>query len=266
MAEFQSWEEYDIFAHFIKYKARHVLDERSKRFLQVVLETSKERIKVLPPQSQLWRAQLGHDWRTKQVPTFMQKDMGGVTEYQVPHPFGVQRMMPLLDRAAEGRVNPKGIPCIYFSMDKGTAMSEVRPWIGSYLSVAQFTTVKALQLVDFSGDDPSFTLNYYTGCEEPTAEKRERSVWGDMNFAFSEPVTRSDDVADYAPTQVLAEAFRDGGYDGIIYESRLGEGGKNVAVFSVVDCAECVSRSLYRVDEIRFEFTSVPNEGDSTSG
>ena len=195
----------------------------------------------------------------------MQVDLGGVTEYQTPHPFGFQRMLPLLDRATEGRVNPKGIPCIYFSLGKETAMSEVRPWIGSYISVAQFETVRELQLVDCSADDPWSAINYHTGCEEPTAEKRESSVWGHMNLAFSEPVTRSDDLADYAPTQVLAEAFRDCGYDGITYESRLGEGGKNVALFKL-DCARLVSRRLYRVDEMKFEFTPISAEVDSQEG
>jgi hypothetical protein len=261
MGEFQSWEEYNLFAHFIKFKARHVLDERSKRFLQVVVETSGKRRRTLPQQTELWRAQIGHDWRTEQVPSFMQADVGGATEYRTPHPFGGQRMLPLLDRATEGRVNPKGIPCVYFSMGKETAMSEVRPWIGSYVSVAQFETLRALRLVDFSGDDPWFGINYHTGCQEPTAEKRESSVWGHMNLAFSEPITRSDDIADYAPTQVLAEVFRDSGYDGIIYESRLGEGGKNVALFRL-DFAGLVSRRLYRVDEMKFEFTPVSAEID----
>ena len=63
MGEFQSWQEYDIFAHFVKYKARHVFDERSKRFLEVVAKTSGKRKRTLPQHSQLWRAQIGHDWR-----------------------------------------------------------------------------------------------------------------------------------------------------------------------------------------------------------
>ena len=265
MAEFQSWNEYHIFADFVKHKARYVLDERSKRFLQVVLETSEKRKMLLPGKSTLWRAQLAHDLRTVLVPPLMQAAFGGVTEYLAPHPCSGHRMLPFLDRATEGRVNPKGIPCMYFAMDGRTAMSEVRPWMGSYISVAQLTTFKALQLVDCAADELGHSVNYYSACMEPSADERERCVWEHMNVAFSEPVTRSDDVADYAPTQVLAETFRDGGYDGIVYESRLGEGGKNVATFGL-DYAELVSCSLYQVDEIRFEFKPACTEGHPKAG
>ena len=59
-------------------------------------------------------------------------------------------MMPLPDRANEGRVNPKGIPCLYFSSDRDTAMTETRPWIGSLVSVAQFVMLRELTVVDWS--------------------------------------------------------------------------------------------------------------------
>jgi hypothetical protein len=192
MAEFQSCNEYRIFADFVKHKARYVLDERSKRFLQVVLDTSEKRKMLLPQRSQLWRAQLTHDLRTVLVPPFMQEDLRGVTEYLAPHPCSGQRMLPFLDRATEGRVNPKGIPCMYFAMDGKTSMSEVRPQIANYVSVAEFTTVKALQLVDCSSDELQHSVNYYAASMEPSADERECCVWEHMNVAFSDPVTRSD--------------------------------------------------------------------------
>ena len=249
MGEFQSWNEYGIFADFVKRKSRYVLDERSKEFLRVVQETSEKRQTNLPDGSLLWRAQLGHDWCTKAVPGFMQEDLGGLTEYPAPHPYVEQRMRPLVDRALEGRVNAKGIPCMYLAFDDKTAMSEVRPWIGSFVSLAQFTTSKNLNLVD-STIDWGYCTNYYTGCDEPDPAKREESVWSQINYAFSEPVTRSDGVAD---------VIRNAGYDGVIYESRLGEDGKNVAVFGL-DCATFVSCALHRVDEVRFEFTPITKD------
>ena len=47
-------------------------------------------------------------------------------------------MKPLGGRATDGRANPRGIPCLYLATTKETAMSEVRPWIGSYVSAGQF--------------------------------------------------------------------------------------------------------------------------------
>ena len=54
---------------------------------------------------------------------------------------------------------------------------------------------------------------------EPSATEREEVVWGSINRAFSRPVDPSDNEADYAATQVLADYFRGAGYDGIKYRS-----------------------------------------------
>ena len=54
-------------------------------------------------------------------------------------------------------------------------------------------------------------------------EVKEKAVWVEIDCAFSHPTTLSDDAADYVPTQILAELFRDTGYDGIVYRSHFGE-------------------------------------------
>lgn len=110
-------------------------------------------------------------------------------------------------------------------------MTEVRPWIGSYVSVAQFIVLNDLSLVDCASDTRLPTI-YPIGSSEPDKDKREKDVWWFVNQAFVEPVTRADDSADYAPTQILAEVFRKEGFDGIRYGSKLGNG-MSVAVFDV---------------------------------
>jgi RES domain-containing protein len=163
-------------------------------------------------------------------------------------------MKPLPDRASEGRVNPKGIPCLYCSTDKKTAMTETRPWIGSYVTVAQFEVLKDLRLVDCTADLPAtrlMDLSY-----ESNRDKWEEYVWGCINRAFSEPVARNDDVADYAPTQVLAEGFRSVDYDGIQYGSILGEG-KSVALFDLT-AAKPIDCDLYLVEDINLTYSWVP--------
>src|SRR5712691_7918522 len=47
---------------------------------------------------------------------------------------------------------------------------------------------------------------YFDG--EPSPAKRVEAVWSHIARAFREPVTRDDDVASYAATQVIAEIFR----------------------------------------------------------
>jgi hypothetical protein len=82
-------------------------------------------------------------------------------------------------------------------------------------------------------------------------------VWAHINRAFSEPVSRTDDVAEYAPTQVLAEAFRSAGYDGIAYGSKLGKG-ITVAIFDLA-AAELANCHLYRVEGVNFTFSMAAN-------
>ena len=89
-------------------------------------------------------------------------------------------------------------------------------------------------------------------------------VWIDIDNAFSRPVMRCDDTADYVPTQILAELFCDKGYDGLVYRSQFGESGYNIGLFDV-GAAEAVSGKPYRVTGIDMNYEEFGN-GWSTKG
>ena len=63
------------------------------------------------------------------------------------------------------------------------------------------------------------------GLPEDLVEKggmsQEAIVWLMINWTFSAPATRSDDTAEYAPTQILAEAFRQDGADGLLTDAEI---------------------------------------------
>ncbi|HYM37934.1 MAG TPA: RES family NAD+ phosphorylase [Nitrospiraceae bacterium] len=248
MSEFESQDSYRNFEQSVKRKARYVFEEKVNKFLQTVLETSDHRKRKLPKDRFLWRAQQGEHWAT------VYYDDEEASEDLQPLP--PERMKPLTTSAREGRANPKGIPCLYLATDKETAMAEVRPWISSPISVSQFKTMKDLVLVDCSVEHAAgpFAHIYF---KEPPPPEREKAVWAAIDYAFSEPVTPDDSTADYAPTQILAEAFRGYGYDGIIYKSLLGKG-FNVALFDL-NAAELVNGFLYRVKSIDFHFDEAAN-------
>jgi len=246
MAEFDSWNSYWIFAQSVKHKARYVFEDKVDKFLRTVLATSKGRKTVLPSGRFLWRAQQGDHWETVCVDG---------EEFENQGPLPAARMKPLPHSAREGRVNPKGIPCLYLATDKETAMAEVRPWIGSYISVGQFKTLKDLVLVDCSVEHASRLQHIYL--QEPDPATRERAVWAHIDQAFSEPVNPDESSADYAPTQILAEAFRSNGYDGLVYKSLLGKG-FNVALFDI-DSADIVNCFLYQVKSLSFQFIEAAN-------
>ena len=163
MNEFKSWNSYRNFANRVRRKTRYIRTPEDDDFLREVLRTSQNRIQELPADTGLWRAQLGHDWRP-----FCQD---GQYIDDLPTAYPPERMKPLPGRATEGRANPKGIPVLYLSTHRKTAMSEVRPWLGSLLSCAHFRTTRTLKIVDFSVHRRSRFVLYFS---EPDASKRGR--------------------------------------------------------------------------------------------
>lgn len=245
MTEFTSYRDFQNFQQHVLRESRYVLDDFARSFLDIVLATSAGRRQEFPEGRIFWRAQEGHGWDSIQ-----QDD----DEFEVPGPHSQDRMRPRSHVATEGRANPKGIPCLYLATDEETAMAEVRPSVGSYVSVGQFKTFRPLTLFDCSvGHDSRFTFFF----EEPDGEERERAVWNDIDRAFSEPVTVGDSTADYAPTQIISEIFKREGYDGVVYKSNLGSG-LNLALFDL-NAADIINCFLYRVKSVVFEFDQAAN-------
>ena len=167
-----------------------------------------------------------------------------------PAPFAKARMKPLVDSAHEGRANPKGLPVLYAATEKGTAMAEVGPSVGSYITVGRFEVTADLTVVDFSGEDAS-SLRFYP--TEPDAPQREKVIWAQVGRSFSMPVSNEPTTAEYVPTQVIAEAFRAEHLDGIIYKSSFGSG-LNVALFDFA-VVKLTARYLHEVADVKFRFS-----------
>ena len=124
---FKSWHSYGDFSREVTHGNRYIYSDDVKDFLSNVSETSTARVTPVKLGSILWRAQLGSDWQP------VVQDGEEVADEPVP--FSPQRMKPVPYEALEGRVNPKGIPCLYLATTKDTALAEVRPWLDSNISV-----------------------------------------------------------------------------------------------------------------------------------
>lgn len=227
----------------VSQRRRYLRSAAGDHFLAAVAETCRSRVETFAEGHEFWRAQVGHEWST---------DADG-RRISGPHPEA--RMRPLHDRAYEGRVNPKGIPCLYLATSREVAMSEVRPWLGSVVSVARFALGRTVRVVDCS---------HYHGAEAPAEDLPDpqgidASVWAHIDFAFSRPVTRSDNTAEYAATQIIAEVFRSEGFDGVIYKSAFAEQGYNIALFDL-DAALQTESYLYQVQKAAFEFRELTLE------
>jgi hypothetical protein len=248
-AQFKSSEDYRNFDHAVRRKLRYVRGVAHDEFLQAVLETGVRRQLSLTNNTYLegvWRAQLGNCWRE------VEKD-GKVQ--RVPYPYPKSRMKPIPEKVSDGRANPKGITCLYISTDYNTAVLEVRPLIGSYVTIAKMEITRSLKIVDFTSSRANFNDTWSV---EPL-DKIEKAVWSDINDAFSKPVERSDDSLDYISTQILSELFKSNGLDGVAYKSSYGEAGFNTALFDL-DSANVRDCFLCRVDDVSLKISHIDTE------
>ncbi len=239
MAAFKSWDNYYRFEVAVMKRNRYTHDAATLEFLQTVGSTCHNRLITLAQGERLWRAQLG------------QADDEGKKGLLPGQPYGKGRMKPQRNKAREGRANPKGIPYFYLAKDERTAMAEVRPWLGSWISLAQFEVVRNLKLVDCS-QKISRSLWY---AKEPRPNQREKVVWSHINRAFSQPIDdyESDHTADYVPTQIIAEVIKQQGLDGILYKSAIFKTGHSVVLFDL-NSARQVDCALHNVEKIHIKF------------
>jgi len=195
-----------------------------------VLATLPQRARFIGEGQVLFRAQRGFT---------MGRAEGEEFDREMAHP--PERMVPTVEHSTDGRVSPRGIPCLYLASNMKTAVAEVRPWTGSYVSLAQFKLVKRCKVVDCRFTKSAQLL-----------DKDEVAVWNDIAYAFSKPVSPEEPHLEYVPTQILAETFRSQGFDGIRYQSLLSKG-TNIALFDTAS-AELINCGLHKVRIVSFDF------------
>ena len=108
------------------------------------------------------------------------------------------------------RANYRYIPYLYCASHPYTALAEVRPKVGSLISIATIQAKERINLLDF-------TLN---SIPDRMIESK-KNLFSDLSYLFSKPITDEDDTIDYIPTQFIAEYAKNLGYDGISYRSSL---------------------------------------------
>lgn len=256
---FQSWNSFLSFKEKKEHEERYFHSEDIQEFLDEVMITARDRVESVPKGQCYWRSQKGSDLLS------LDDGQGNIVDY-TPVPYTEKRMKPLSDKAFEGRVNPKGIPYLYLATDQKTAISEMRPWVGKYVTLAEFETCRDLTLVDCSRFDIDIMnmtardLNMLWKLRPPEPEEATRTVWRWIDMSFSKPVDRDDrggSTADYIPTQIIAELFRSNGYDGIKYKS-LFTGGRNIALYDIGSAKQKDdSAKVVQIAKIEIDFKQV---------
>jgi hypothetical protein len=201
--------EWETLKEELLYKNRHFLDKdldtgRLKELLEIVSITSDSNIPTI--------------WHRARILTgdapYLIEEMGPPPKHLATH----------------GRANPIGIPYLYLGSDYQTAIAEVRPHTGEVVCVAEFNIPQSLEAVDLRNPRQSispFALGEASAIGQlradiPFLEK--------LGHELTRPVLPRSAALDYLPTQYLCEFIKKTGFDGVIYQSSVGNG-MNLALF-----------------------------------
>jgi len=162
---------------------------------------------------------------------------------------GAELGAPPAPISTSGRLNRTGVAFLYVASDQHTAAAEVRPHPSHLLSIGIFVTTRNLKVAafdvgigDFCGSEEDLDLFDFLF----TADK-----------AMSLP-TLPEDAMRYSMTQLVADAVRNAGYDGITYRSSVASG-HNLCVFSPEGLTYLDgSSSVVRVSKLVYTMKPVP--------
>lgn len=224
--------EWDTFEERVKHESRLFMPPRGDRpasapernyaFIESLLVLTEERaglIRDLRRGTKLYRARADRDAHELQR---IARESPARQLGPAPH-----------ERASAGRMNAQGVSLFYVALDRETACAEVAthsPY--DDVVVGRFIVQKPLRVLDLTtvpeprsifNDTPPDDIDEPLNALAIYRERITRPVILDGNH----PV-------DYAPTQVLTDAFRylpEQALDGIVYPSRVREGGKNLVLF-----------------------------------
>ena len=156
--------------------------------------------------------------------------------------------MPPREKARAGRVNPYGIPCLYLTDMPDTTIYELRATHGDKLSVGKFIVKENLNIVDFNYK-PLLLDDIYEGEEKLIETVREFLLKKQIGQDLSKPIHRYDvKEIEYVPTQYICEYIKTSGADGVMFNSAVHHGGKNLVLFKS-DKVRCTCVKVKTVDE-----------------
>lgn len=131
--------------------------------------------------------------------------------------------------AKQNRMSPAGISMFYGALDAKTSVAEIGEYKGQ-LFLGHFVLKKEIRLVDLTKQP---RLSYWL-----TADIGDIAFLRSFAKEVSKPITRDDNIhIEYLPTQAFTEyvryRFKENGHsiDGILYNSSINPGGKNVVLF-----------------------------------
>jgi len=164
-----------------------------------------------------------------------------------PKAFDTSEMTaPRPERTGPGRLNPAGIPYLYVAADPETAMAEIKPWAGAFVSLAELTLAGDATVADFCSSERAEAV-------DPDAD----AMWNVIGDYFSIPYNPNDPLS-YLGTQYVAESLKRAGFHGVRYDGALSRMGQNIAFFDTKAASVVGTVTLFRTKRVEYEFTPNP--------
>jgi hypothetical protein len=231
------YSDWEAFCNYLISDNRYILNKKWQDFVDEIVRLAKTRKVDIDEGAVYWRARISEDVRIidgEPKPKLFEKNEMGA---------------PPKDVAKTGRANPAGISYLYLSEDEKTATAEVRPYIGSKVTLAPFTLTKKTIVIDIRRNTHS-PLQLLAAKENDFKED-EGLLWTGINLWFSLPLKPDGDKLSYIPTQYIAELFKNEGYDGIVFDSVQRRGHANLVLF---DSSRAEMGALKEADILDIEY------------
>jgi hypothetical protein len=203
---------WELFRHVVRNQRRFVVESPVINLLRGANAANQSFQRTVPSGTTLFRAQ-GHQHTEQTTPLTKER-------LKAPPP----------ELATAGRANASGISVLYVAETVETAVAEVRPFTGGFISVGTCRALQDIRVFDLSGRlellgrDP-FAPGFLKELEIAILASK-------LDEAFAEPIAPFTSERDYAPTQFVAELLANEGYGGIRYRSALSPGGFNYVFFA----------------------------------
>lgn len=170
--------------------------------------------------------------------------------------FAINNMgPPSREMATAGRANPMGIPYLYLSLNLETTLYEIRASFLDEISIGVFRPKQDLELklIDFTENISAFSGSSLNVEDIAKSKLLKRAISSDL----AKPIRRYDSELEYIPTQFICEYVKYlYGIDGIIFNSSLHTGGKNLVLFNT-DTVECMRVVKHQIEEIEIRSTAL---------
>ncbi len=218
----------------LRYENRFSLPDKLEKIVNIFVDSYADNSITIAIGDKFWRAR-AHSYEQKEA--FDAMSMGA----------------PPPEVSSAGRINPQGISYLYCAYEEETAISEIRPWKGADVSVAEFETLEDVKAVDLSKTPIRLSSSDSSNISTIITSQ---FVSSSINaHYFSKPAHEHDELA-YLTSQYIAERFKSVGIQAIIYSSVLHSTGKNIAFFSP-NVTKCNNVNIFKINSVEYKFIKI---------